>query len=293
MIKKLLTVFTVFFINIPSAFSATFDVNQFNFDRSMCYQNQGNVECFQNLMTKYFYADKAYINLLRADCGIIYKNEKRYKEALLEFDYVIQNEKRNPKLIALVKEQRREVAELVQKIEDAKRNDFGDYYDQYNSARWENPGNIKVFINNSYGRSYGKSYTYKQAFETWETAMNGVIHFYFVDSAQDADIVCEIVDNIAPNVNGVTKYGNLTEKDGKKYFNKVYMQLSHINTMGAKNTDSIILTTALHEIGHALGIKYHSNSVNDIMYYEVHTYRTNTLSNRDINTLKRIYDVVY
>ena len=211
----------------------------------------------------------------------------------MEFDYVIQNEKRNPKLISLAKEQRKIVAEHVQKIEDAKRNDFGDYYDQYNSAQWENPQDIKVYINNSYGRSYGKSYTYKKAFETWEQALNGVIRFNYVSNAEDADIVCEIVDSIGPNINGVTRYGNLTEKDNKKYFQKVYMQLSNMNTMGAKNTDSIILTTALHEIGHALGIKYHSNSVNDVMYYEVHTYRTNTLSNRDINTLKRIYGVMY
>lgn len=280
-------------LNASVSFGNNFDINQFNADRQMCFRNKGNVNCFRNLMTKYFYADKYYINALHYDCGIIYENEKRYKEALLEFDYILQNEKRNSKLISLAKQERGQVAELVRKIEDAKRNDYGDYYDAYNSASWENPKDIKVYINNAYGRSYGKSYVYTKAFRTWEDSLGGLIHFNFVSNETDADIVCDIVEKVDANVNGRTYYGYLKETDGKKYFQKVRMTLSHINDMGADNTDAIILTTALHEIGHALGIKYHSNSINDIMYYEVHSYRTDTLSNRDINTVRKIYGSIY
>lgn len=291
--KKLFLLSFLYFIVSNTIFAAEVNLNQFEADRDNCYKNKGNVNCFKNLMSKYYYANPAYINILHSDCAIILANEKRYQESLLEFDYILQHEKKNTKLIAYAKKEREKIAEIVRKIEDAKKNDYGDYYDRYNSAVWENPQDIKVYINNNYTKSYGKSYTYRNAFDIWEKSLNGLIHFNFVSNEQDADIVCDIVDKVGPNKNGITYYGSLTDKDGKKYFQKVRMSLSHINDMGADNTNDIILTTALHEIGHALGIKYHSNSINDIMYYEVHTYRTNSLSNRDINTIKKIYGVNY
>ncbi len=291
--KKIFVTIIALVMNVSSLYAYNFDLNQFNADRSTCFRTNGNVNCFRNLMTKYFYADKYYLNILRYDCGLILEHEKRYKEALLEFDYILQNEKRNTKLIALTKQEKQKTSDILKKIEDAKRNDYGDYYDYYNSAAWENPKDIKVYINNAYARSYGKSYIYQKAFQIWEDSLEGLIHFNFVSNPEEADIICDIVTKVDVNVNGRTYYGNLTEKNGKKYFQKVRMFLSNINDMGADNTNSIILTTALHEIGHALGIKYHSNSINDIMYYEIHSYRTDTLSKRDINTVKKIYGSIY
>ena len=53
--------------------------------------------------------------------------------------------------------------------------------------------------------------------------------------------------------------------------------------------DKTFVGIALHEIGHALGIVSHSPSIGDVMYYSTDSYATDTITKRDINTVKRIY----
>ena len=56
-------------------------------------------------------------------------------------------------------------------------------------------------------------------------------------------------------------------------------------------TDKHFYAVALHEIGHALGIQSHSPNIADAMYPNTGSYaqRRGKITNRDINTVKRIY----
>lgn len=281
---KFIIISALFIIYSSSGICSDFDIDMFNSDRDQCYRVKDSVECFHNLMTKYFYIDPYYINYLHMDTAKAFVNNKRYKEALFEYDYVILKEKNDRKLIAKAKEEKQKVTELMQQINNAQNNDYGDYYNQEQSAQWRNPEDIKVYIKNN----YGKGYILSQAFNIWQDSLNGLIKFNFVSNEQEANIVCHIVENVSNQVAGRTNYGVIKVIGNKNYLQKVFVNLSLSN--GADNTDELMLTTALHEIGHALGIRYHSDNKNDIMYYEVHSYRLDTVSQRDINTIKRIYE---
>lgn len=49
-----------------------------------------------------------------------------------------------------------------------------------------------------------------------------------------------------------------------------------------------ILNTALHELGHALGIWGHSSRVEDVLYFAQQS-QVAKISSRDVNTLKKVY----
>ena len=70
------------------------------------------------------------------------------------------------------------------------------------------------------------------------------------------------------------------------------------NPLGEDNTSTQIYNTALHEIGHALGISGHSDNPNDVMYgnnnavtkfASIFEDETAFLSKRDLNTITLLY----
>jgi cell division protease FtsH len=46
---------------------------------------------------------------------------------------------------------------------------------------------------------------------------------------------------------------------------------------------------AIHEIGHAIGVLGHSNSINDLMYYSTASTKNTSPSLRDIDTVNKLY----
>jgi hypothetical protein len=57
-------------------------------------------------------------------------------------------------------------------------------------------------------------------------------------------------------------------------------------------TDNLVTTTSRHEIGHALGISWHSANANDVMYFSMPIADKEVeISKRDVNTLLKLYSI--
>jgi predicted Zn-dependent protease len=161
-----------------------------------------------------------------------------------------------------------------------------DYFDKTKiKARWQNPSNIKVYI----ASNVGKEVIFKKAFATWDDKLYKSINFSYVTEENKADIVIKFVDALSGNKAGVTEYPQIWNLGSKEYLKKVVVKVALQNPQGGKYTDTNLLAIALHEIGHALGISYHSDNLNDIMYYSTETYKNGSISKRDVNTVQRIY----
>ena len=162
-------------------------------------------------------------------------------------------------------------------------NDYSDYYNKEKSVRWQEPQNLKVYLN----ASAVDIPIIKKAYSIWQSRLNGKIKFTFVSDEAEANIVFKIVDNPDVQIQGKTDYGVFKVFGDKKYLQKVYV---NITVNANANQSDMLLTSALHEIGHSLGIRYHSENKNDIMYYNANSTKSDNISQRDINTVKKIYE---
>jgi len=124
----------------------------------------------------------------------------------------------------------------------------------------------------------------EQAFNKWGEASGGVLKFRFVPLATDSDLSCEWTDDKSKlvhsfasgvTVGGINSAGQRTAKifllirPGDKTFDK-----------------SEFYKTALHEIGHSLGLG-HSSNTNDVMYFS--SSSATDLSANDSNRMRALY----
>jgi predicted Zn-dependent protease/Flp pilus assembly protein TadD len=65
------------------------------------------------------------------------------------------------------------------------------------------------------------------------------------------------------------------------------VRLATLSLNGQPFTADMLYATALHEMGHALGLRGHSDQPEDVMYSQ--NSQPKSLSRRDVNTLKRLY----
>lgn len=173
--------------------------------------------------------------------------------------------------------------------EVTQRLDIGDYLSDLSSvAIWRYPTKIRVYVGKS-----NKAQTIKKAFTIWDEALGSSFHFIFVQDKYLADITCFSVKNLSGMRLGSTKtFYKQDKKTGKKYLTKAKMQIAlHEPETNKVIDDTNILSTTLHEIGHALGIISHSKQKGDIMYFDSSSYKQEKaeVSNRDVNTVKKIY----
>lgn len=163
---------------------------------------------------------------------------------------------------------------------------------------------LKIFVNNESADtvpSYYNSEIYK-AFSQWEISTQ-FLKFATVKNPTDANIqvlikplpddVC--TENVCRYVVGYTTpdyKGNIL----KKMTIILYSKDPHGNFF----SDKELYNTALHEIGHALGIMGHSYSSDDLMYmasensnfYTPYRSSFQYLSSKDINTIKLLYKLI-
>lgn len=134
--------------------------------------------------------------------------------------------------------------------------------------------------------------TVKKAFAQWQKVSENFITFTFTDIKDYADIKCFFPKDYKSENDGQRMIAGLTSF---KYKNKM-LESAQINfatyDMNDKfRSENALYSTALHEIGHALGISGHSINKEDVMY-PVTKHEKAEISESDINTLKLIYSIV-
>jgi hypothetical protein len=174
---------------------------------------------------------------------------------------------------------------------------------------------IPVLINNFPDRNFIASVV--RGFETWEDRTNGTIHFIQVDDASSARI--QVVwkrlgkdqddTGCIIGAHTITKFtergkGNpalftvggvpvpmYIPKFGSRYSvppQVIEVNLDLIMSKSPTIRYRLLQNVVTHELGHALGLLGHSKNVNDMMYAV--TDEHSRLSDRDINTLLRLYE---
>ena len=122
----------------------------------------------------------------------------------------------------------------------------------------------------------------RQALDRWAEAGVGVTFAEIPDSAE-ADIVIRWIDRFDIDRAGQT---DLTwDQFGR--VRRATISLALHSTAGAALSDPALLSVAVHETGHAIGLP-HSADSNDVMFPST---RTSALSERDVRTAQVLYQL--
>jgi predicted Zn-dependent protease len=130
----------------------------------------------------------------------------------------------------------------------------------------------------------------RDAFLEWANVSDGLVSFAFVDVPVNADIVCRWT------ANGLKFQNSAESAETKLYSDRQGVAKGEIEILTITKPPSPPLTdermrgTALHEVGHVLGLAGHTNNPDDIMFYSSSLADSwKDLSVRDKNTLIRLY----
>ncbi len=137
----------------------------------------------------------------------------------------------------------------------------------------------------------------KRSFDIWAKHTEGKLKVVPTNNMEQAQVVIIFksgIDNKAPAGKKKQKFiSGLTTPHIKngilQYFD---IQFSTAKIDGTPYLESEFFATAVHEVGHALGIMGHSSEEGDIMFPVAHNARSISevnLSERDINTIKLLY----
>jgi len=141
-----------------------------------------------------------------------------------------------------------------------------------------------------YNEAYGIAV--KKAFDEWIDNLNGLMNYILVNNPNEANIVIKFVRSIDTGKKGSGFIGGLTSHHIQGSILKyVDIQFPTARPDNKLISEQDIYYTALHEIGHALGIMGHSYNEDDVMYPVVkdENIAKLTFSQRDVNTIKLLY----
>jgi len=166
-------------------------------------------------------------------------------------------------------------------------NSGDDYYAyiklQGNYVKWG------AFPINVYVSPSDKSVAIKNAFMQWEKVTNKLVSFNFVGNVAAAQITVSTVDNLSVPYTAGYEAGLASVNAKNNVIYKSHIDILNVNPDTAEPfSDDFVLTTTMHEIGHALGIQGHSPDENDLMA-AVNKKGVKSITKRDLNTLKRLY----
>ncbi|CAN5548249.1 hypothetical protein BH10CYA1_BH10CYA1_61260 [soil metagenome] len=155
---------------------------------------------------------------------------------------------------------------------------------------------LKVFIADGkgvFGFRDGYTEEVENAFRTWGIASEGIVNFQRVSQPQQADILFSWSSRFEKNQG--TEVGNTltvtrpSSVSGLGILDQARIRmLTNFDNKSFSNEE--IRKIALHEIGHALGIQGHSPDPNDIMYFTTSPQQQSSLTARDVNTFRRLYE---
>jgi predicted Zn-dependent protease len=167
-------------------------------------------------------------------------------------------------------------------------------------VRWaRNRIPLKIFIARDKSEVYRDGYRdiFMDAIEDWSKASQDRLKFVYVKSARKADITIDWTSNAYD----VRRSGSDVEQgicftqaisggpaDGT--IDKATIRILMIDPVNQKPlSDDSMKVTCLHEFGHAIGLRGHSNNNHDVMFYSVSPTVWPVLSKRDKATIARLY----
>jgi predicted Zn-dependent protease len=169
------------------------------------------------------------------------------------------------------------------------KNDQGDYFDQIKSLRsgfliWSQFP-VQVYIAPLPSDTLLKSEAWQQAITQAVAVWQPYLPLQFTTIAEQANI------RISATPPKIRSGGRIRSAETRfELYVSDQQTLAHRMEINIRpnQTPQYISAAVRHELGHALGIWGHSQQVTDIMYFsQVRT--PPTISARDVNTLKRIY----
>jgi Matrixin len=155
---------------------------------------------------------------------------------------------------------------------------------------------VKIFIGDGTGVSGYKpvfqDYV-RNGFDTWCAASGNKLSWVEVNDPKKADVTVRWTTAVTERPEGteagrtsaLTKYNTST---GKGIIYGARMQFL-TQLPNRRFADQEVEKTCLHEAGHALGLQGHSPYRNDIMYYAVGPSQQPRLTDRDRNTMAKLY----
>lgn len=238
--------------------------------------------------------EEAWINLASAQAlaGQPAEAEKTYTTFLQKFPNTKYRTKVTETVTALQREQSN-ASKAQKNLQGSETATVSDYYNEAtlgHRLRWQpDQMPVRVFIADGTGKAgYQPQFRalLKDGFAKWQTASEDRVTFQFVDSPANALITCTWVDD--PKVlkstikKGDTKLSSLSGS-------LIKAQIRLLLGTGGMN-DPQMRFTALHEIGHSIGLQGHSPNPHDVMFFSANaSERNHGLTSRDINTVRKVY----
>ena len=143
----------------------------------------------------------------------------------------------------------------------------------------------------------------KAAFIQWQNSTDGMLRFKFIQNPADANIEVKIIPLDKNNCNQkdckyVVAYTSPVIKDN--LLKKMTIDFYDSNNLSQPFTQKEVYNTALHEIGHSLGIMGHSYEKDNLMFMEqgpednAELFRESKrfIQPADLNTLRLLYALI-
>lgn len=158
-------------------------------------------------------------------------------------------------------------------------------------VRW-NPSSfpLAVYIENSPNLPPYYYQQIRKAFERWQAVSNNFITFKYTMEKDKADIRCYFPSRIERKcgVSNVAAWHSFKFENNLIKFSDI--KFAKVTCQKTLYSPETIYATALHEIGHSLGISGHSTNPSDLMYPV--SSKKSDISENDMRTLRLLYSII-